>query len=70
MSIKNIYKGWKSTVLGITLFVGGLGYVFYNTTPDYIIMSILLASGVILIFAPNFLIQKLQDLVSKKSKEV
>jgi hypothetical protein len=68
--IKNIYKGWKSTILGIALFICGLGYVFYNATPDYVIMSILLASGVILIFAPDFLIERLQDLISKKSKEV
>lgn len=68
--IKNIYKGWKSTILGLLLFACGLGYVFYNATPDYIIMSILLASGVILIFAPDFLINKLESLIDKKSKEV
>jgi len=68
--IENIYKGWKSTVLGLALFGGGLGYVFYNATPDYVIMSILLASGVCLVFVPDFLINKLQDLIGKKSKEV
>lgn len=70
MNIKNIYTGWKSTIIGVLLFLGGLGYVFFNTTPDYVIMSILLASGVLLLFAPDFLINKLEDFVGKKSNEV
>lgn len=70
MSIKNVYKGWKSTILGLGLFGCGLGYVFYNATPDYVILSILLGSGVLLVFAPDFLINKLQDFFSKKSTEV
>lgn len=70
MSIKNIKKGWKSTIIGVLLFLGGLGYVFYNTAPDYVIMSILLAVGILLIFSPDFLIDRLQEFVGKKSKEV
>ena len=68
--MKNIYKGWRSTVAGVLLFLGGLVYVFYNTSPDYIIMSILLASGIGLIFSPDVVISKLQELISKKSKEI
>lgn len=68
--MKNIYKGWKSTVAGVLLFLGGLVYVFYNTSPDYIIMSILLSSGIGLIFSPDVVISKLQELISKKSKEI
>lgn len=70
MSIKNIYKGWKSTIAGVLLFAGGLGYVFYNAAPDYVILSILLGSGVLLVFVPDFLINKLQDFFSRKSTEV
>lgn len=68
--MKNIYKGWKSTVAGVLLFLGGLVYVLYNTSPDYIIMSILLSSGIGLIFSPDVVISKLQELISKKSKEI
>ena len=69
----NIYKGWKSTVIGLLLLLSGLGYLGYslkNTiSPDYVILSILLASGLLLVFSPDFLINKLQDFVGKKSKE-
>lgn len=74
MSIKNIYKGWKSTLIGIILFLAGIAYVGFslinNLSPDYVIMSILLAAGILLIFSPDFIINKLQDLVGKKSKEL
>jgi len=70
MNVKNIYKGWKSTILGLTLFICGLVYVIYNQSPDYIVMSILLSSGIGLIFLPDLLINKLQELISKKSKEI
>jgi hypothetical protein len=68
--MKNIYKGWKSTLAGVLLFLGGLLYVFYNSSPDYVIMSILLASGIGLVFSPDVVISKLQELISKKSKEI
>lgn len=74
MSIKNIYKGWKSTVIGLLLSASGIGYVAFSlikgVAPDYVIMSILLAVGILLIFSPDFLINKLQEFIGKKSKEV
>jgi len=74
MSIKNIYKGWKSTVIGLLLSLSGIGYVAFSlikgVSPDYVIMSILLAAGILLVFSPDFLINKLQEFIGKKSKEV
>lgn len=74
MSIKNIYKGWKSTAIGLLLSASGIGYVAFSlikgVTPDYIIMSILLVVGILLVFSPDFLINKLQEFIGKKSKEV
>ena len=74
MSIKNIYKGWKSTVIGLLLSLSGIGYVAFSLikgiAPDYVIMSILLAAGILLVFSPDFLINKLQEFIGKKSKEV
>lgn len=62
--MKNIQEGWKTTVLGIALFICSLAYVIINATPDYIVMSILLASGVGLIFSPDRVIR----FINKKSK--
>lgn len=74
MSIKNIYKGWKSTAIGLLLSASGIGYVAFSlikgVAPDYVIMSILLAVGILLVFSPDFLINKLQEFIGKKSKEL
>ena len=64
--MKNIYKSWRTTLLGIILIGCGLAYVFVNTSPDYVLMSILIGSGIGFIFAPDSVI----DLLKKKSKEV
>jgi hypothetical protein len=64
--MNNITTGWKTTILGIILFLCGIGYVFYNTAPDYIIMSILLISGIAMLFFPDDIITRLKDIVKTK----
>ena len=64
--IKNTYKGYKTTILGVILISGGLGHVFHNTTPDYIIMCVLIGVGICLLFTPDTVI----NFLSKKSKEL
>ena len=67
--VRNIYKGWKTTIMGILLFLAGLAYVFLNATPDYVILSILLVSGVAMLFFPDNLIEQLKEFVKTKSKQ-
>jgi hypothetical protein len=64
--MKNVIESWKTTLLGIILIVCGLAYVFINLSPDYIIVCLLVGSGIGLIFSPDSVI----DLLKKKSKEV
>lgn len=66
--IQNIYKGWKTTVLGIILILASIAYVFINTTPDYVLMSILLVAGVAMLFFPDDFIDQLQKLIKNKSQ--
>lgn len=68
MKINNIYKGWKTTIIGILFIIVGLGYVFYNSAPDYILMSILLSSGTFMLFSPDYFITKLLSFIGRKSK--
>lgn len=68
MNAKNIYKGWKTTLLGILLLLAGLAYVFVNMAPDYILTAILIASGISLIFFPDNFLEQLKQFIKTKSK--
>lgn len=68
--VRNVYKGWKTTLMGIILFLAGLAYVFFNDAPDYVLMSILLVSGVAMLFFPDNLIAQLKELVKTKSTKL
>lgn len=67
---KLIISNWKTTLIGIILFLSGLGYLFINTSPDYIILSILLASGISFLFFPDNILKQLQNLITRKSNEL
>jgi hypothetical protein len=64
--MKNVIKSWKTTLLGIVLIASGLAYVFVNDAPDYILMCILVGSGIGFLFAPDSVI----ELLKNKSKDL
>jgi hypothetical protein len=64
--MKNVIKSWKTTLLGIVLIASGIGYTFVNLAPDYILVCLLIGSGISFIFAPDSVI----ELLNKKSKEL
>lgn len=66
---KLIISNWKTTVIGIILFLSGIAYVFLNSAPDYIIVSILLVSGIAFLFFPDNILAQLKKFISKKAKE-
>lgn len=59
-------KNWKTSLIGIVILLSGLGYVFYNVSPDYIIMSILLTIGIALLFCPDDILKRLKNLIKTK----
>jgi F0F1-type ATP synthase assembly protein I len=63
--MKNIYKSWKTTLLGIVLIASGIGYTFVNASPDYILVSLLIGTGIGFVFAPDSVI----ELLKNKSKD-
>lgn len=72
--MKNIIESWKTTLIGIILLISGvlytLGSVYFKSDVNYVVMIILLGSGIAMMFSPDTLIEKLNDLITKKSKEV
>ena len=68
--MKNIYKSWKTSLVGILLFIAAGGYLFYINPVDYIILGILLTSGIALMFFPDDFITQLKSFLTKKSNDV
>ena len=66
--MKNI-KEWKTTIMGMATFVAGIVYVFHNESPDYIVLSVLLGGGTLLIFSPDSLLTSLRRFGRNKSNE-
>jgi len=60
MSIKNTYKGWKTTLIGLLFIAVGSAYLFLNEMPDATITVSLFTFGAIGIIAPDKLLDKLR----------
>lgn len=64
--MKRIVNSWKTTLLGLLFIGSGIAYTLINTTPDYIVISILMGGGTGLIFTPDSVL----DLLKRKSKDL
>ena len=64
--MSNIKNGWKTTMMGIVLIASGIAYTLINTTPDYILASLLIGSGIGFIFTPDSVL----DLLKRKSRDL
>lgn len=57
------------TVIGLILFLVGVYYILNADPVDYIVMSILLASGIGFLLFPTKIISYLQQKMNKNSKQ-
>jgi hypothetical protein len=65
----NIFKGVVTTIIGLILFSSGVYYVIIKESVDYLILSILLVSGVSFILFPDDFISNLKKYIIKKTDE-
>ncbi len=65
----NIFKGVITTVIGLILFGSGIYYSLIKETPDYVILGILLVSGIAFILFPDDFIKNIKTYINKKSNE-
>jgi hypothetical protein len=63
--MKNIYKSWQTSLIGIFLLSLGGGYLFHNATPDYIVYQYFLLEVLLLLFFPDDIITQLKSFLSK-----
>lgn len=65
----NIFKSWVTTTIGLILFISGVYYSLTKDSPDYVILSILLISGIAFILFPDDFIKNIKSYLNKKSNE-
>jgi len=60
MSIKNTYKSWRTSLIGLFFLAIASAYLYTNQTPDSTISVFLFTMGGIGIIAPDKLLDKLR----------
>lgn len=65
----NIFKSLITTTIGLILFGAGIYYSLTKDSPDYVILSILLISGVAFMLFPDDFILNLKGYLNKKANE-
>jgi hypothetical protein len=72
--MKNIYKAWKTTLLGTLLMVCAVCYIIgswhYESEIDRVIVLSFFIVGGMLWLSPDTLIKAAKTFINKKSKEI
>lgn len=63
--VKNVYKSWRTTLLGIVIIIAAIVSVFVTTAITWFDASIGIGIGLALCFAPDILIKKITTLFKK-----
>lgn len=64
--MKNIIKGWKTTIVGASIIIASIVSVFNNKSMTWADASIPLTIGVALLFSPDTMINKISTVFTKK----
>ena len=55
--MKNVTKGWKTSIIGLVIIGGAIASVFMGKA-DWTSASVAIATGIGLLFAPDTIIKK------------
>lgn len=58
---KNLVKSWKTTVIGLVILVAAIISIFLVDNINWLDASIGISIGLILLFAPDTLLQKIRS---------
>ena len=63
--IKNIYKSFVTTIIGILFLLSDLAYLFVNSAPDKSILITISVIGGVLLFSSDAQIKRIIDRLTK-----
>lgn len=67
--MKSRLTAWKTTILGITLVIASLAYLYFIENTDKFIFFGMLISGILLLFSPDTYISSVKNLLVKLTKK-
>jgi len=65
--MKNIIKSWKTSLIGLVIIISSIISVFTNKAITWADASISLTIGIVLLFSPDTMINKISTVFTKKS---
>jgi len=65
--MKNIIKSWKTSLIGLVIIISSIISVFTNEAITWADASISLTIGIVLLFSPDTMINKISTVFTKKS---
>ena len=63
--IKNIYKSYVTTIIGVLFLLSDLAYLFINNSPDKSVIVVIAIIGGILLFSSDAQIKRVIDRLIK-----
>lgn len=67
--MKNVIKGWKSTVIGLLIIGTSIFSIFRVNSITWTDILVPLSMGITLLFSPDTLINKISSYITKNKNE-
>ena len=70
MKLSNIYKSWRTSLIGLFSLIISGAYVLFNDNAEWKIMTIFLVVGIVLLLSPDKAKNTIDKAIDKAEKEI
>ena len=70
MKLSNIFKSWRTSLIGLFSLIISGAYVLFNDNAEWKIMTIFLVVGIVLLLSPDKAKNTIDKAIDKAEKEI
>ena len=70
MKLSNIFKSWRTSLIGLFSLIISGAYVLFNDNAEWKIMTIFLVVGIVLLLSPDKAKNTINKAIDKAEKEI